>query len=206
MNLCQDDSSCVLKNNFLFQLDSRNSFVLGRPLKIYGIRIGMEFNEVHGIGFGLYSPLTTISINYLETQDMKVEADFSYASIFYYYAFVNQKHWKIASSAHIGRGKANVKVVDSKYKTLILGSDGTPELNATNQLFMMQELGLEVQYKYHWLGLGAGSGYRSLLVGNDNQRHFFDGAVYSVKMKIFYCEMYKSLNKHYVSRKQMREK
>jgi hypothetical protein len=53
---------------------------------------------------------------------------------------------------------------------------------------------LAAQYKVvRWFGIGAGLGYRVMLVDNSNVNENFDSVIYSVNLRIFLDEVVKSV-------------
>ena len=187
------------KVNFIFQLDNRNSFVFDKRVKFSGLRIGLEYKQVHDMGLGIYSTMNPVQVKYkknINNENADIKAEFSYTTFFYQFAFYHNEKWEIAIPVHIGSGTANVRVVDRYTDSLIFRKDGLPELDEKELPFSISEIGIGGQYKIkNWLGIGAGVGYRFLLVGDDRQRHLFDGVTYALKLKLFFGEIIKSINK-----------
>lgn len=178
----------------IFSFDGRRSFVLDQPVKFSGLRIGIEYDEVHDFGLGFYSTRNPVRQT-LRDQPIDVEAEFSYTTLFYQYAFFHKGKWELAVPVHIGSGKANIKLFHTDTDDIVLLGDGS-KAEIRDLPFGISEFGLEAQYKiFPWFGLGAGAGYRFALTSSEDAKHVFNASTHFFKAKIFLGQLYKAIKK-----------
>lgn len=179
---------------FIFSFDGRRSFVLDQPVKFSGLRIGIEYDEVHDVGLGFYSTRNPVRQT-LKDQPIDVEVEFNYTTLFYQYAFFHTDKWELAVPFHIGSGKANLKLFHTDTDDIIILGDGS-KAEIRDLPFGISEFGLEAQYKiFPWFGLGSGVGYRFALTSSEDAKHVFNAPTYSFKVKIFLGQLYKTIKK-----------
>jgi hypothetical protein len=59
---------------------------------------------------------------------------------------------------------------------------------------LISDIGINAQYKVlKWVGLGAGIGYRFMLVSNPEIDTDFSSMVYSIRIKVFLGEIMKTI-------------
>ncbi len=174
---------------FLFGLDANTSFVLKNKSKFNGIRIGIQVDGVHKMGYGVYSmrtPLITkrkLSAESYPNNDGELSFNYSYRTIFYEYIWYKTKRWELSDPLHIGFGQVNVTYNDTiakKSKPFFKGNSGVIQFS------------FATQYKItRWLAFGSGIGYRFAIAKNKKVVEGLSAPLYVFRMKILMGELLK---------------
>lgn len=182
----------VKKNfKFLLSFDNRNSSVLNESVKFNGLKIGVEYKEVHDFGLGIYSTRIPVKKE-AKQKGVDVEATLNYTTLFYQYAFLHNDKWELAVPFHIGNGRANLLFFDAKSDSVIINKDGIERADVIE--YSVAEIGFDAQYKiFRWFGLGSGVGYRFTFSGNENVKNLLNAPFFSFKIKIFIGELYHTI-------------
>lgn len=179
------------KIKFLLSFDNRNSSVLDEPVKFNGLKIGLEYKNVHDFGLGFYSTQNAIRKQAKE-QGLDVQATMNYTTIFYQYTFLQNRKWELALPVHFGSGRANLLFIDSRTDSVIILKNG--EKREDEIKYPIAELGFEAQYKvFRWFGFGSGIGYRFTFSNDKNVKNLLNAPVFSFKIKIFLGELYRAI-------------
>ena len=183
-------SSFNYKPKFVFKFDTRNSFITAQKAKIFGIKIGFEYNETVKLGIGFNSLLTEIytskRINYglNEIDTVKAQLKFVYVSPYFEYVFYRNKKWEHSIPIQVGFGNSRYE-----YKK----RDGTL-IRENYKPIILYEPAMTTQYKIlPWVGIGVGLGYRVLLLRNKDINVNFSSPIYVIKLKLFLGDLYKSV-------------
>jgi len=182
------------KPKIIFRFDSRNSFIDNSRAKIFGWKVGVEFDKRIRIGGGFsnlvdrHDPSLDKVIyesNGLDTFRIAT-LRFSYISYFIDYIFLNTRRWEFSVPIQLGFGGSRYKYRDENAKLQIH--------NAKSVLLF--EPALSVQYKItKWIGLGTGAGYRLMLLNNKAIEKKFNSPIYIFKFKIFFGGVFQSFSK-----------
>jgi hypothetical protein len=176
------------KPKFLFKFDSRNSFVSNQSARIFGWKIGADFNGKFRIGGGLsslsanHSPLLDRVVFAANNKDTIYIAklSFNYVSYFVDYVFFANKKWEFSIPVQIGIG--------SSYYSYTADSLGEQQIDRGG--IILYEPAITGQYKLtKWFGLGFGAGFRLMLVNNKAIDNKFNSPIYIFKAKVFLAEL-----------------
>ena len=176
------------KPKLSFRLDNRYSFTATTPSKIIAFKIGAEFNEKFKVGGGyniLVSKLTKPVYLFNGTVDTTLSSrlKMSYMSYFIEYVFFRNKRWEFSIPLQIGIGNTHYEY-----------TFGGLKVKNNWSVIVNYEANVSGHYKItSWVGIGAGLGYQLMLKDNPAIKENFNTPVYSVKIKIFLGDIYKSV-------------
>lgn len=197
--LAQKDTSKT-KNNvkLLFGLDANRTFFLKNKTKFFGVRIGVEINDKHKVGVGIYDMRKPIILeqrvnkNKYPNANDSVLFNFKYNSLFYEYVWYETKRWELSSPLQIGGGNLSLSYRDT------IENKFFPIYNGNTTIFLGSGT---VQYKLtRWLALGAGAGYRFVFSKDENIIEGLNAPVYVYRVKILAGELFKMwFKKDYVN-------
>lgn len=180
----------VRPRKFVFNFDNRRTFSNGMPVRMSGIRIGAEYNNIVTKFVGFYAlsePIIEkrISDPYTPQQDTVLDYfDFGYTSFGIDYTFYETKKWQFSMPIQIGLGSGTRDVRDLDTFTVI---------STTSKGFFPFEIGVTGLYRfYDWVGVGAGIGYRSNL-NSFFSLSAFEGVYYSFGLKVFLGVIYRKI-------------
>lgn len=180
------------KPKFAFRLDSRNSFISARQSKILGFKIGWDYNDrvKLGIGFSYLSNGIFRDRAYVtedgQTDTARAQLKFNYISPFFEYVFFSKGRWEHAIPVQFGFGNSRFDYYNEKGQ--LVRDDFRPVI--------LYEPAMTTQFKiFSWVGLGAGVGYRLLLLNNNAIGENLNSPVYVLKVKVFFGDIYKKVIK-----------
>ena len=183
------------KPKIIFRFDSRNSFIDDSKAKIFGWKIGVEFNNLIRIGGGFnrlverHDPSLDKVLygeNGVDTFTI-AELQFNYISYFIDYIFFDTRRWEFSVPFQIGLGGSRYEYRDENGQL--------QEHNAKSVILF--EPAISMQYKItKWFGFGAGAGagYRLMLLNNKAIEKKFNSPIYIFKFKIFLGDMMRSFS------------
>jgi hypothetical protein len=171
------------------RLDNRYSFTATTPSKIIGFKIGAEFSDKFRVGGGynlLNSKLTRPV--YIDSSGFIIDTvvsslKMSYMSYFIEYVFFRNKRWEFSLPIQIGIGNTHYEYhyADAKFRN-------------NWSVIVNYEASISGQYKIiKWIGIGAGLGYQLMLKDNPAIKENFNTPIYSLKLKIFLGDIYRSV-------------
>ena len=106
-----------------------------------------------------------------------------YISPYYEYSFYRNGPWEISIPVQLGIGSLRYRYASG-------------EKSKASPIFLYEPAML-VQYKLlKWLGVGAGSGYRLLLLGNNTSDDNFNSPIYIFKAKVFFGQLVNDILGH----------
>lgn len=157
--------------------DSRRSFISRRDVRIFGVRAGLNFDDKARAGWGIYflaSPFRrTFEVPNPATMELDTidsQLSFVYMSVWFEYVLLTTKRWELSAPLHLGLGTIDFP--------------GVPNLSGTNVL--LTELVAQGHYKiFPFVGLGAGVGFRKILLGGQSIRNNFDAPIYKFSVKVW---------------------
>jgi hypothetical protein len=176
-----------------FQLDTYYSFIGNKGADVWGFRAGVSLNNEWKFTAGYnkikadiieYKTLPQSELPYSTHPVVKAQLYLKYYPLSAEYVFFSKDPWQLSVPVSIGYGRSYFEYFDSK--------------NAPRDIFKHGVLvnydGISAQYKVvKWVGLGAGLGYRVMLVNNPNISTNFNSPVFSFQIKIFLNEVVHSL-------------
>ena len=180
------------KWKFLLGFDARRSFFAGKPVKIGGLRIGMEYKGIHRFGFGLYQLkknviFTDVPVDRPDGADTsRLKFALEFGTLFYERVVYGNKKWEISVPISLGRGDIKGSYLDTAgiFQPLVLRE------------FSMLAFGISARYKlFSWLALGTGLGYRLLYKTEPEVRKTFQGVYYKYGVYVLFGELYRTVFK-----------
>lgn len=172
------------KPTFEFKLDSRNAFISNTGVRVFGFKLGLNYDDKLSLGLG-YNKLwshPTNQINY-EGVEYKANIDYYYISPYLEYTFYRDDVWEFSIPVQFGLG-------ESWYEF----ESETSKHNIHRKFVLSYEPAITVQYTFlKYFGLGAGVGYRLMIVPNRSIDEQFTSPVYIFKFKIFFQEIYRDI-------------
>jgi hypothetical protein len=183
------DSLQAYNNNvpvkFVFNFDARYTLFRNDPVRIGGIKAGLEFKKHFRAGIGLYGLNAPVITSFIPTPDQPVSASemkFRYAAVYGEWVLLKNKRWEVSLPLQLGYGK-----IQTKY----LGA-GHTLLQTDRRKIWLAEPAIAGHYKiYSWVGVGAGAGYRQALNPGSKSIRELNAPVYSLKAKIFLGDLYR---------------
>lgn len=178
------------KPKLVFKFDTRNSFITAQKAKIFGIKLGLNYNETVKLGIGFNSLLTDI---YTDVQmkyganeiDTVARLSFFYVSPYFEYVFYRNKKWEHSIPIQIGFGSSGYKY-RNRAGTLI---------KENYEPVVLYEPSMTTQYKFlSWAGIGLGLGYRVMLLKNRDTNVNFNSPIYVLKLNLFPGNLYKTIS------------
>lgn len=181
------------KPRFFFQLDRFNSFVSNQGANVSGFKTGLEFAHKYRFGLGFYNLKSDI-IEYkvLNAEDAQnapndtVKAVLNMVTIpfCFEYVFYDNDPWQFSLPINLGFGETYFTYFDNSNK----------EKRIKDYPILDYEIAVAGQYKIlKWFGVGAGVGYRLMLIDNPAKDHNFNSPIYTVKLKLFVGEIFRSI-------------
>lgn len=177
------------KPKFSIRLDNRYSFTATTPSKISGIKVGAEFNDKFRVGGG-YNQLNSRLTRpvYIDSSGVIIDTvvsglKMSYMSYFIEYVFFKNKRWEFSLPIQIGIGNTHYEY-----------HYGLTKFRNNWSVIINYEASISGQYKIiKWVGIGAGLGYQLMLKDNPAIKENFNTPIYSLKIKIFLGDIYRSV-------------
>lgn len=169
-----------------FQFDSYYSFIGNEKADVFGFKGGVEINQKWRFGAG-YNKIKSDIIEwkllpveerpYSSTGNIvKSQLYLNYYPLLAEYVFYNKDPWQVSLPFTVGYGNSYFSYYDLN--------------NNKRKIFdhsiLITELGVTGQVKvFKWIGLGAGIGYRYLVVDNPEIETQVSSPVYTIRIKIF---------------------
>jgi len=177
-----EDISLAMKQKpkITFRFDSRNSFISNKRAQISSIKIGLDYQKKIRLGLS-FSFLRSnfyidreITENYTE-QTVTTRLHLEYLSVFADYVFFKNKKWEFNLPIQLGGGYNYLKYNQNGNKQII-----------DKSFIIIYEANINGMYKlFKGIGVGAGTGYRIMLLGNPNIKEHFTSPIYVFRVKLF---------------------
>jgi hypothetical protein len=182
----EEELRLALRENpkFEFKLDSRNAFISNTGVRVLGFKLGLNFADKLSFGLG-YNQLWSQPSNQIRYEGVEYNADvnYYYFSPYLEYTFYQDRKWEFSIRVQFGLG-------ESWYNF----EQGNSNRITARQFVLSYEPAITVQYKFlQYFGVGAGVGYRLMIVPNSSIDEQFTSPVYIFKFKIFFQEIYQDL-------------
>lgn len=160
--------------------DTRNSFITNQIAKIQSVKLGLTWNKQFTLAIG-YNWLNT---NFQTTLQDGIQAELKtrFITPFVEYSFLEHKNIEVTIPVHLGFGTSFYQDCNNAiYK---------------RNFIMMYEPSMTATLRFlKYFGVGAGIGYRLMLVGNREIQEEFNSPIYVVKTKIFFSDIYNDIFK-----------
>ncbi len=181
------------KPRFFLQLDRYNSFVANEGADMSGIKAGLEFGKKYRFGIGIYNLKSDI-IEYKQltpqqaaeapADTVKAQLNMGYVPLCFEYIFYDHNRWQFGIPIHLGFGGTYFSYFDK--------AGNTKRIKGQN--VMLTDVVISGQYKvFRWVGIGAGVGFRKMLVDNPAIQRNFNSPLYNIRLKIFLGEIYRTV-------------
>lgn len=160
--------------------DSRGSFISNEIAQIKSVKLGLTYNKQFTIALG-YNWLNT---NFETTigNGVKAKLNMQYITPYIEYSFLERKNIEVTIPVYLGLGRA---FYQDEQKN-----------NHQQNFILTYEPAMTATYRFlKYFGVGAGLGYRLMLVGNNKINEQFNSPIYLFKAKIFFGRLYKDLKK-----------
>jgi len=192
----QKDTSLTAKPAFLFNLDSRNTFINHKRINIWGLRAGVSFGKrQHRLTLGYYWLGYNASHNLIRWKKMLSptinidnirQTDVQFLSLAYWYPILKTPKWILSVPVEIGIGKKSSHYKDF-FEDLIM--------RRKERYFQPFQLGLYAEHRLTpWAGLNVQAGYRNAM-SKGNIQHKFGGVYYSYGLTLYPETIMKDLKK-----------
>lgn len=167
-----------------FKLDSRNSFISSSNVRVFGLKVGLiHLNKLsYGIGYNFLQSNIKV-LNYKsELGLVDVNLFYRYWSPYIDYVFYEDSKWQLSIPIQLGFG------------TTFYRSKTNDNRKLAQEFVMSYEPAITFQYRVlEYFSLGAGIGYRVMLVDNKNIEERFNSPVYLLKFKFYFQDFYKDV-------------
>ena len=180
------------KWKFMLGLDARRSFFRDTPVKINGLRTGLEYKGVHRFGLGFYGlskqlVFTEIAVDHpAATDSSRVLFSVGYASLFYERVLFKSRKWEFAIPTELSGGTISGYFEDSLGIFLPL----------IESPFSALSVGFQTKYYvFSWLAPRASVGYRLTFNTSPEVRGAFNRPYYSFGVQILLGELYRAVFK-----------
>lgn len=166
------------------RLDSRHSFINQSGVRVYGLKVGIQFDNKLSFGLG-YNQLHSTVKNRINFQgvDYNSELKFYHFSPYLEYVFYRDERWELSIPVQFGFGSSFYENKESR---------GPEKIG--QQFIVSYEPAITFQYRFlKYFGAGMGIGYRLMLKPNSDIEEQFTSPVYIFKTKIYFQDLLRDL-------------
>lgn len=177
----------------ILQFDSYYSFVGNKGADVWGFKVGVDYKDKwrFAVGFNQiksdiveYEKVPLSDRKYTTADTVKSQLYMNYYPVMVEYVFYDYKPWQISVPFNIGRGVSYFKFYDNNNNAHRIEKHGV----------LVSSLGLNIQYRVlKWFGLGAGVGYRFLIINNPKVDTNFNSPTFSIRLKLYPNEILHSI-------------
>lgn len=166
------------------RINTHNAFVTGRPIQTFGLKLGVTYNDRVTIGVGYnWMRHGEAVIRTVENAEEQRELRMDYISAFFEYSFVYHKNWQIIIPVAIGIGRNRELLTDEANRTFL--NTGT---------IALYEPAMIAEYHFlRYFGIGAGVGYRLMLVPNRSIPEQFTAPTWQLRFRVKLGDIRKDL-------------
>jgi len=182
-------AGCFANNDYKYNLffDSRRTFLSGEPVRMNGIRAGVEvFDKMRfGVGFyGLSEPLD-ITDRVEDSGPRTRKLSFNYVTTYMEYIAYRDFRWELDLPFQLGRGSGRVDSLNTA-----LDKRGLEREDPVTILTLGASGHVRI---IPWLGLGAGTGYVWASSENRTATRAFSAPYYNVRVRLWLGYLFKAL-------------
>ena len=174
-----------------FDFDQRFSFILNKPVNIWGERAGLLINESFKTGIGVYFLSNSLKFNKVDQNGNPFY--FAHRDVYFgtYYIepfLIRKEYWELSVPFEIGFGESFFKVYNGN--NIFLGED--------DKFFFPAGVGLSGSVKFpavrgfkplRWIGINGLIGYRYSILQNEFKTDY-DGMFWSISSTFFLDRIY----------------
>lgn len=169
------------ETRWVVKLDSRNSFITAKSVKIFGLKAGFKVDETLEVGLS-YNFLTSKIFKDIPAQtpiegieSIPARLKYRYLAIYSEYTFHKKDNWEFSMPFQVGIGTSFYKYRDELGRKV--KDDRGPNFSI--------EPGVEASYYIlPYMSFGLGIGYRIMLLNNPNIDEKFSAPIYVIKLNI----------------------
>ena len=163
---------------FIGQLDNRYSSISRNDIFIFGMKAGVQFENLFRAGVGgsvILEPVRITSVNQKSGNEEENTMQFWYGSVFGEMIVLKNERWEIFVTNQFGFGSPNFKKrIDDEIVVDV------------NTNIYINEVSGQLNYTIRpWLGVGAGIGYRNVINNSGEIRRSLNAPVYLGKLIIY---------------------
>lgn len=167
------------------RIDTRNSFVTGRNVRIYGLKAGFNFGNRIAVGLG-YNWLANGQDRIYQPIDngpsYDAELRFSFISPFIDYIFYQKKALAMSIPVQMGFG----------YSQLVYRDMEGNKVKAEKGFVVLYEPAMTVEHRFlRYFAAGAGVGFRLMLKNNSGLDERFSAPIYLLRLRVLFDELNK---------------
>lgn len=188
----QEDEKKRNLNPFLVY-DNYFTFIGDKSADVWGFRGGLEWNETWRFGAGYnkiksdiieYKVLSGEELNYAKNDTVKAQLYLSYYPLMAEYIFYRSEHWILSFPLQAGYGRSYFQYFDKNDEKRKIYDHG----------IVVTIAGVGAQYKIlKWVGIGAGFGYRLMIINNPDIDTKMNAPVFAIGVKIYLDAVIKTL-------------
>jgi hypothetical protein len=188
----QEGDSKKALNPFLV-FDNYYSFIGNKSADVWGFRAGIEWNQTWRFGAGYNKIRSDIverkilsgeELSYASNDTVKAQLFLTYFPVMAEYIFYRSDPWIISLPLQAGYGKSYFQYFDRD----------NDERKIFKRGVVVTQAGISAQYKIiRWVGVGAGLGYRLMLVNNPEIETKMNSPVFAIGIKLYLGEIVKSI-------------
>lgn len=173
----------------LLKLDSRNSFITGVPVNLFGVKSGVQFSDRLEMGIG-YQWLKSQHMRLISPTGSLVDVKeiamlkFRYFVVYGEYTFFSAKHWTITVPVQIGVGNSFLLLNNEKFDRLKMKKGG---------VFLYEPAMLTDFHFLRYFSIGGGVGFRLMLVNNKSLSDRFTSPNYTLRFRINFGKLWRDI-------------
>lgn len=157
-------------------LDTRNAFVTGRPVRTFGLKAGVAFgNRVEmGIGYHWLRHGDTYAFELPDGVEELRELRMNYVAGYFEYSFIAKKNWEVTMPFVLGVGSS---------REFISGERARDSFNRSS--IVLYEPGIVVEYHFlRYFAVGGGVGMRLMLKRNRLIDQQFTSPIWELRFRV----------------------
>jgi hypothetical protein len=167
----------------MIKTDGRYSFVTGSPARVYGIKAGLSFNSRVYIGLSYNWLGKGVRRELPLSSNETVVADLRYSSVapFFEFIFYRKNHISVSVPTQLGFGYIAHRYNSSNGDVIV----------ANRGFVLMYEPAMTIEHTFlKYFALGAGIGYRLVLIGNKAVEDRLNSPTYLIRFKLDFKALY----------------
>ena len=181
------------KPSVFFMIDRYNSVVAGKGANTTGLKLGLDFKKKVrlGIGFSLLSSdiveRKTVITEPGHDTTLNAILSMGYITLYAEYVFYDSNNWQISMPVQTGVGSSYFTYYER------VGSVIKEKKLNEQSIILFEPSGLLTYKIIKWVGVSGGIGYRQMILNNSKLDYNFNSVMYSLRLRIFIGEIFKSV-------------
>lgn len=179
------ETSLKVKPHLDFKFDTRNSFIGSKYARIYGLKLGLDFDKTFKLGVG-YNWLSSdlyrvqnVANSEGEIKSLNTQFKLGYFTPYAEYVFYNKDPWDISILVLVGGGYSHYTYWDDLWV----------HMQTSRSFVFIYEPYMTAQYRvFSYFGVGAGVGFRLAYSSDRFSRTKLNSPIYVFKLKIYLSE------------------